>query len=163
MNRKALRALACATVLLALLPATINGASAAHSRVHLVILRTGKPDPSWQTWVAGKRSRVVHTYDDTNDVWSVFIRYKGCPVTPRGAIRVTVYQNQYKWNPVGQGEWVADYSKPAVRYSRTAIDHRPSDNVLYTWPAHKRSSWEVHLQVPSPRGCSWWKYGGETN
>lgn len=129
----------------------------------LATLGTGTPDPHWATFSTGKYSSVLGTYDDGGSPWSVYVRYKGCPVTPRGALRVTVYQNQYKWNSVGQGSWVPDFSKSALLYSMTAIDHKRSDSVLYTWAAHRESSWQVHIDVPSAQGCTWWKYGSETN
>jgi len=132
-------------------------------RPALVTLSISKPDPQWKTWITGTRSQTVGTYDDGGYSWSVYVRYRGCPVTPRGAFRVTVYSNAYKWNSVGQGSWVPDFSQPAVRYSRTAIAYKPSDSVLYTWPAHLESSWEIHIEVPSRKGCASWQYGSETN
>jgi len=134
-----------------------------HHHTELQSLTLGKPDDQWPTWATDTGNRTLGTYDDGASSWSVYVRYRGCPVTPRGAFRVTVYQNQYKWNSIGQGSWVGDLSKPAIRYTRTAIDYRRSANVLYTWPAHRESSWEVHVEVPSPKGCTWWKYGSETN
>jgi hypothetical protein len=140
-----------------------HSATARHKQENLVTLRIGKPNPDWQTWVTGKGSRVLGSYDDGGDSWSVYVRYRGCPATRHGAFRVTVYQNRYKWDSLGQGSWVADFSKPAVRFSHTAVDYRQSDKVLYTWPAHPESYWQVHIQVPSYKGCARWTYGSETN
>ncbi len=132
-------------------------------RPGLVTLSISKPDPQWKTWLAGTHSQELDTYDDGGHTWMVYVRYSGCPVTSRGAFRVTVYGYAYKWNPIGQGSWVADFSKPAIRYSRTARDYQRSDSVMYTWPANFESTWEVHIEVPSRKGCVRWQYGAETN
>ncbi|MGI8968648.1 MAG: hypothetical protein ACR2GA_06055 [Chloroflexota bacterium] len=78
-------------------------------------------------------------------------------------MRVTVYEDAYKWSSIGQGGYVADTSKPAQRYSKPAVDYRPADNADYTWPAHGESTWQVHVDVLSAKGCRIWQYSGETN
>ncbi len=159
------------TLLLA--PSTLNaGAPPAPPRFldlsakTLVPLKILKPEPQWSTTVVGRTSAVLGTYDDGGTWWGVYVRYRGCPVTRRGAFRVTVYEYDYIWEKApsyGQGMYGVDRTKPPHRYSTTAIDYRPSDDVLYTWPAHFPSTWQVHIDVPNRRGCRVWRYGSEGN
>jgi hypothetical protein len=94
--------------------------------------------------------------------WPVFFKYHGCPVTKRGAFRLTVYRARPRvalhgpglgvWGP---GAWHL--------FSRTLVDRKTSDSATYTYPGTPSTYYLYRVVIPDGRGCASWSLGTATN
>jgi hypothetical protein len=90
----------------------------------------------------------------------VFFKYRGCPLTKRGAFRLTVYRARaYQvWHALvvkDHGAW--------QRYSRTVVDRKTSDGAIYMYPGTPRTYYLYRVVIPGGRGCASWRLGGVSN
>jgi hypothetical protein len=92
--------------------------------------------------------------------WSVWFTYFRCPVTPRGAFRVTVYQS-----PIGPRlvqRTVPALPRGAKQVGRTRIYRKASGSGTYTFVG--RSAFNYYrFQVPARAGCDSWSMSTTTN
>lgn len=80
-----------------------------------------------------------------------WFRYSHCPVTARGAFRLTVYES------VDEGP--SPSSRRPVRtlkqFSMTLVDWRLSDNADYMFWARGQRYYYYHVEIPAAKGCVW--------
>jgi len=81
------------------------------------------------------------------DFWFV---YTNCPVTSRGAFRVTVYRSGY-----GIVDHGAVPRGKQTTLSVTLVDRRASDSARYWFPAPGKRFYFFKVEIPAPRGCAW--------
>ncbi len=83
----------------------------------------------------------------------VWIQYRGCSITPTGAIRLTVYHTA----EVENDPWpVARVPRHARQYSRPAIIRKTTGLNFYQFLAEPANTYYVKVDVLSHRLCAYW-------
>jgi len=96
-------------------------------------------------------SQTFGIYLDGGQAEHIMFHYRGCPITPRGALRLTIFLA----NPTN--------GRPTKRYSETIVDHRSSDTRWYYIPVDGGVIYTGVVEIPSKRGCSVWTLWATTN
>lgn len=81
----------------------------------------------------------------------IMFRYRGCPVTARGAFRLTVFIAK------------PNTERPIKQYSQTVVDRRPSDRRWYYVPVGGWIDYVGVVEIPSKRGCTAWSLSSTKN
>jgi hypothetical protein len=146
---------------------TVAVAHGLSERAVLVTIQRVGPAPSHQTayWLdqTFHHSHTVATYQDLGGVngmsWQFWISYHGCSVTPRGALRLTLFKAPHSESD----PTAADANRRKTLYSHTLVEHRPSGSTTYEFPGSAETYFFIRVDVPSHRGCTGWQYGATTN
>jgi len=90
-------------------------------------------------------------YLDGGQAEHIMFRYRGCPVSARGAFRLTVFIAK------------PNTDRPIKRYSQTVVDRRPNDRRWYYVPVEGGIDYAGVVEIPSKRGCAVWSLWSSTN
>lgn len=151
-----MRVLQSPVLALTFLLVSLQSASAASKSDRLVTLRRVSDRPT-SVFVSGLRfGRTIPFYDDSGDPWYITVSYSKCPVTPRGALRLTLYKSP----PAKGGRRPSGHR---TLYSHTVVDRRESDRATYKFRATFETYFFAKIEIPSKKGCKEWSFASQTN
>lgn len=108
-------------------------------------------------------SRTVSTYEDLagNQPWHIWLRWRGCPVTPAGSLTFTIYKDPISKHPLGgHGAYPSGHQ---TLWSQKVEERRSSGSGIYEFAGRDETFFFVKVNVPGRRGCRGWAFSGGTN